>query len=110
MLSITATESVMRTREQHDAVNASGPGLHFLNAINVDDRVSMNAHKHARVDLRFDVVQRVAQQMRGVGETKTHVVALSFDRMHILSAHKEDGFTILDSESLEIPCAGSELL
>ena len=100
----------MRTREQHDAVDTSGPGLYFLNTINVDDRVSMNANKHARVDLRFDVVQRVAQQVRRVGETKTYVVALSFDGIHILGANKEDRFTILDSKALEILCAGSELL
>src|SRR4026209_2184808 len=70
----------------------------------------MNPNKHPRINLRFDVVQSVAKQMRGAGETKTHVVALSFNCIYIFGADKEDRLTILDRESLQIPCTGPELL
>src|SRR6185503_10619266 len=110
MLSITTTESVVRTCDQDHAVLTSCPGLHFLNTINVDDSASMNPNKHTRINLRFDVVQSVAKQMGRVSETKTHVVALSFNCIYIRSANKEDLLAILDSESLQIRCAGSDLL
>src|SRR5690348_17710856 len=70
----------------------------------------MNANKHPRIDLRFDVVQSVANQMGRAGETKAHVVTLSFDCIYIFGADKEECLAILDRESLQIPRPRTELL
>src|SRR5262245_50957927 len=110
MRSITATESVMGASEQDDSVLTSGPRLHLLHTINVDDGAPVNANKHPRINLRFDVVQSLTKHVGRTGENKTHVVALSFNCIYIFGANKEDCLTILDGESLQILFGSSDLL
>jgi len=99
----------MGAGEEHNAILTSGPGLKFLYTINIDDGPSVDTNENLRVELFFNIGKSRAEQMRGVAESKTHIVALGFNSVHLISTNKEDSLTVFDSESFKIPGAGLEV-
>src|ERR1044072_3770232 len=57
-----------------DNVLAFRPGLHFFDAIEINDGRAMYAHKLVRTKLRFHSVHRFAHQVRITAHLQAHVI------------------------------------
>src|SRR5213075_2756116 len=89
-LAITARQGQLHAFAQEDAILAVKPRLQFLYAINIDDSRAMHAHELARVELRFERRDGVAQQVRFFAGVQAHVIAFGFEPINLLGLHEED--------------------
>src|SRR5262249_45313450 len=62
--------------------------LHFLNAIDVDDRRAVDPDELLRVELRFEVAHGVAHEMLLPPDVHTHVVALCLAPVDVGHPHE----------------------
>src|SRR5947209_18714648 len=78
-LATAAAEAQFRSVLEDQRAVAAEQRVHFADAVEVDDGGSMDAEELARVELLFDVLHRLAEQMRALAGVQGDVIAGGFD-------------------------------
>src|SRR5215831_15554394 len=83
--------------KEHDVL-AIERRLHFLNAIDVDDRRAVDSDELLRVELRFEMAHRVAHEVLLCPDMDAHVVSLRLAPVDVGHAHEMNPPTGLDHQ------------
>src|SRR5262245_25176509 len=110
LLPIAAAQRQSSTVVQDHDVLAVEPGLQLLDPIRVDDPRPMNANESARVQPRFHVVHRLAEEVRVFAQVQTHIVARRFNPIELVGPQEEHAAARLHHQPIELLRLGLQVL
>src|SRR5215475_3197269 len=85
---VAAAERQTGTGSKEHNVFAIERRLHFLDAIDVDDRRAVDPDELLRVELRFEMAHRVAHEMLLRPDVDAHVISLRLTPVDVGHAHE----------------------
>ena len=95
---------------EQDHVLAVEPGLQFLDALGVDDAGAVDAEEALRIEPRFHLVHRLAEQVRLLLQVQADVVAGGLDPVDVVGAHEEHAAAGFHDQAILLLLFGLEVL